>query len=135
MSILGRWRNWAYGGVRRTAAEPGATFSGPQRDGLVPLEDQLAEPTTVERAERDHTRRDEDLGEADRRSPKRLEALLKPFGFRNAEWEVLKASMQPTDELWTFSSPPAAWQALAGRAGIALVRQGKVVATIITLMN
>ena len=59
----------------------------------------------------------------------------KPFGFKNAEWEALKAAMQPGDELWTFSSPPASWQGLAGRAGIALVRNGAPVKILLGAMN
>jgi hypothetical protein len=46
-----------------------------------------------------------------------------------------KAEMCPGDELWTFRSPPDSWQLLAGRAGIALVRDEKPIRTIITLMN
>ena len=59
----------------------------------------------------------------------------KPFGFKNAEWEALKEEMQPGDELWTFSSPPASWQGLAGRAGIALVRNGAPVKILLGAMN
>ena len=59
----------------------------------------------------------------------------KPFGFRHAEWEALKAHMQPGDELWTFMSPPQSWQALAGRAGIALVRNGAPIEVMIGAMN
>jgi hypothetical protein len=43
--------------------------------------------------------------------------------------------MQPGDELWTFTSSPASWRALAGSAGIAMVREGRIVATIVTMMN
>jgi hypothetical protein len=59
----------------------------------------------------------------------------KPFGFKNAEWEALKTEMQPGDELWTFSSPAASWQGLAGRAGIALVRNGAPVKILLGAMN
>jgi len=47
----------------------------------------------------------------------------------------LKNTMQPGDEFWTFASSPASWRALAGRAGLALVRDGKIVATIVTMLN
>jgi hypothetical protein len=43
--------------------------------------------------------------------------------------------MQPGDELWTFSSPAESWKYLAGRAGVALVRDGKPIKVVITLMN
>jgi hypothetical protein len=59
----------------------------------------------------------------------------KPFGFRHAEWEALKTHMQPGDQLWTFMSPPKSWEDLAGRSGIALVRNGVPVEVIIGAMN
>jgi hypothetical protein len=42
---------------------------------------------------------------------------------------------QEGDEVWEFNSPARFWQHLAGRAGIALVRDGEVVDSIITSMN
>ena len=42
---------------------------------------------------------------------------------------------QAGDELWKFSSPQEQWAALAGRGGIALVRDGRVVAHVITVLN
>jgi hypothetical protein len=59
----------------------------------------------------------------------------KPFGFRHAEWEALKTHMQPGDQLWTFMSPPKSWEDLAGRSGIALVRNGAPIEVIIGAMN
>ena len=59
----------------------------------------------------------------------------KPFGFRHAEWEALKTHMQPGDQLWTFMSPPKSGEDLAGRSGIALVRNGAPVEVIIGAMN
>ncbi len=59
----------------------------------------------------------------------------KPFGFRHAEWEALKTHMQPGDQLWTFISPPKSWEDLAGRSGIALVRNGVPLEVIIGAMN
>jgi len=58
-----------------------------------------------------------------------------PFGFRHGDWEALKAQMQPGDELWTFASPPESWQHLAGRAGIALVRDGNPIVVLLGAMN
>jgi hypothetical protein len=57
-----------------------------------------------------------------------------PFGFQNARWRELLAQMQEGDELWEFCSPEASWRQGAGRAGIALVRNGQVVASLVTLM-
>lgn len=96
-------------------------------DDIYPLE-WLQERITVQEAERMHTRA------PDERSA-RIPALRKPFGFRNAQWEELKARMWPGDELWTFASPAESWRHLAGRSGIALVRNKKMVCAIVTLMN
>ena len=59
----------------------------------------------------------------------------KPFGFNNEKWEALKALMKPGDELWIFSTPAESWQNLAGRRGIVLLRDGKAIAEIVTMMK
>ena len=61
--------------------------------------------------------------------------MEKPFGYINVKWEALKAEMHPGDELYAFRSPPESWQALAGRMGYALVRDGRVVREVVTLLN
>jgi hypothetical protein len=61
--------------------------------------------------------------------------MEKPFGFLNAQWEALKSAMQPDDELYAFHSSPESWQALAGRRGYALVRDGKVIREVVTMLN
>lgn len=43
--------------------------------------------------------------------------------------------MQPGDQLVHFVSSADSWKHLAGRAGIALVRDGKVIAAMVTMMN
>ncbi len=53
----------------------------------------------------------------------------------HADWERLKAEMQPGDKLVRFASPAESWKHLAGRAGIALVRDGKVIDAFVTMMN
>lgn len=58
-----------------------------------------------------------------------------PYGVPSDEWAGLKAQMQPGDKIHAFSSPPESWESLAGRAGYALVRGGKAVAGIVTMMN
>ena len=65
----------------------------------------------------------------------RFPDAAKPFGFENGEWEALKAQMQPGDELWTFASPAESWQHLAGRSGIALVRDGNPIRVLLGAMN
>ncbi len=53
----------------------------------------------------------------------------------HAFWQVLKSLLQPGDELYEFSTDQESWDALAGRAGIHVVRDGEIVATIITMLN
>ena len=65
----------------------------------------------------------------------RFPEAARPFGFQSGEWESLKASMQPGDEIWTFSSPEDSWKNDAGRAGVALVRAGVPIKAIVTVMN
>lgn len=73
-------------------------------------------------------------GVKDERSARFPEAT-KPFGFRHQEWDDLKAAMPPSDEIWTFTSPAKSWEDLAGRAGVALVRNGVSIKVVITAMN
>jgi hypothetical protein len=65
----------------------------------------------------------------------RFPEAAKPFGFQSQAWEALKAAMQPGDELWTFASPAKSWEDLAGRAGIAVVRDGNPIKMLVTVMN
>lgn len=43
--------------------------------------------------------------------------------------------MLPGDELWSYSSPRGTWKNMMGRAGIALLRDGKPISEIRTMMN
>ena len=88
----------------------------------------LIKKVSVAEAEADHP------GARDERAKQHPE-LARPFGALNAKWEALKADMRPNDELWTFSSPPRTWEDLAGRAGIALVRDGIPIEIIVTMLN
>ncbi len=58
-----------------------------------------------------------------------------PFGFANDKWLAFKAKMQPGDKIVDFATSPESWENLAGRAGYALVREGKPVETFVTMMN
>ena len=49
--------------------------------------------------------------------------------------DKLKLLMVPGDELWSYSSPPETWNHMMGRRGIALQRDGRTIAEILTLMN
>jgi hypothetical protein len=53
----------------------------------------------------------------------------RPFGHANDDWERLKAKMQPGDELWYFAPPN---RSVMQFWGLALVRDRKVVSTVIT---
>src|SRR5438105_4131275 len=54
---------------------------------------------------------------------------------RLANPEYLLSKMQDGDELWEFCSPPDSWAHMAGRAGIALVRGGNVLDSIVSMRN
>ena len=69
------------------------------------------------------------------KAKRRAETLAKPFGFQHEAWEGLKAQMQPGDELWEFCSPRSDWNAFMGVAGYELVRDGVVMATVVTRRN
>jgi hypothetical protein len=57
------------------------------------------------------------------------------FGGQNERWERMKASLQSSDQIWSFYSPPVTWEHCAGRSGVAVVREGRVVDCLITMMN
>lgn len=64
----------------------------------------------------------------------RTERWVFPFP-KGREWEAMKVRMLKDDELWLFDSPVEHWQELMGRRGIALVRRGKPIVHIVTMMN
>lgn len=39
------------------------------------------------------------------------------------------------DELWSYSSPPEIWKHMMGRAGVVLIRDGRIISDVLTLMN
>jgi len=51
------------------------------------------------------------------------------------KWSPFIAQMLPEDELWRFRSPPNSWANKAGRAGYAIVRDGVVIDSLVTLLN
>ncbi len=104
-----------------------ARVAGADGQSLVPIE-WLRKKVTVAEAEASNP------GISDDRAARFPEAA-KPFGFLHSEWEALKAKIMPGDELWTFASPAGSWKALAGRAGIVLIRDGKPMSIITTRMN
>ena len=58
-----------------------------------------------------------------------------PFGYMNHQWQRLLNEMKDGDEIWEFGSNEQSWKMLAGRAGIALVRDGKFVMEVLTRMS
>lgn len=54
---------------------------------------------------------------------------------RSKGLDKLTLLMLPGDELWSYSSPPETWEHMMGRSGIALLRDGRTIAQVITLMN
>jgi hypothetical protein len=66
---------------------------------------------------------------------KRIKQLLKPMGFMNKKWEQLKAMIEPNDELWEYCSSKESWRQLMGSAGLELIRDGVVIARMMTEMN
>jgi hypothetical protein len=52
-----------------------------------------------------------------------------------AQWDVMKAGMEPGDEIWHFTSPADSWKHLAGRAGYVILRAGRPVGAMLTMMN
>ena len=50
-------------------------------------------------------------------------------------WNPFIAEMMPGDELWRFRSPAKTWANMAGRAGYAIVREGKIIRSLVSLLN
>ncbi len=50
-------------------------------------------------------------------------------------FEALMAKVQPGDEIASFSTHEETWKRMFGRGGWAIVRDGKVVAQLVTIMN
>lgn len=51
------------------------------------------------------------------------------------EWQKFISAALPGDSLWAFRSPRETWNDLAGRAGFAIVRNGKPVAALMTMIS
>jgi hypothetical protein len=99
---------------------------------LTPTSDFQRRRRTIDELDADNIPRNE---EPDR--VRRFPELLKPFGFLNAQWESMKRQMQPGDELWEFCNAKDQWDGPIGLglAGVELVRNGKVIASLIVRMN
>lgn len=58
-----------------------------------------------------------------------------PFGSVHNQWKALLSNIRDGDELYEFCSSDESWEFLAGREGIALVRNGEIITDIVTKMN
>jgi hypothetical protein len=67
-----------------------------------------------------------------------LSRRKKPQDFRSLgsiEFTLFLLRLQDGDEIRAFSSPPETWRLMMGRAGIAIVRNGRAVTSLMTMMN
>jgi len=64
-----------------------------------------------------------------------LDGRVIPFGHVYNQWKTLLSNMRDGDELHEFCSSDESWEFLAGREGIALVRNGEIITDIVTKMN
>jgi len=53
----------------------------------------------------------------------------------DGQWAPFGEQVKAGDELWTFASPSWTWQSLCGRGGLALVRNGEIIATHVIWMS
>jgi hypothetical protein len=51
------------------------------------------------------------------------------------KWKPFVADMLTGDELWRFRSPSTTWANMGGRAGYAIVRDGRIIRWLVTLMS
>lgn len=84
----------------------------------------LKQEVTVEEAEEKNMVQNEDLG-----------PFPIPFGYMNDQWLEFKNKIQDGDQIWEFSSSTEEWMNLVGRAGLCIVREGRIVESIVTAMS
>ncbi|MFT5700063.1 MAG: hypothetical protein ACI8ZB_002934 [Desulforhopalus sp.] len=58
-----------------------------------------------------------------------------PFGYNNSRWLNIVKIMEEGDRLYEFRSPEESWKSYEGLEGIALVRNGIIVADLVILLN
>ena len=58
-----------------------------------------------------------------------------PFGHNNQQWLTILTIMEQGDRLYEFRSPRESWENYAGVEGVALVRNGRIVADLALLLN
>jgi hypothetical protein len=71
-----------------------------------------------------------------RMTAKVADALFQPVVLtERADDEAIFRAFRAEDEIWRFTTSGESWKNLCGRAGYALVRDGTVVETHVTIMN
>ena len=59
----------------------------------------------------------------------------KPLFAIQDKWDAMKKAMLPGDEMWLVSSPERDWSGFHGREQIELIREGRVIAVLVTARN
>jgi hypothetical protein len=57
----------------------------------------------------------------------------RPFGMMTDKWREFVLQLREEDELWFFCSPPDTFQKKLGCQGFAILREGNIRATLVTL--
>lgn len=65
----------------------------------------------------------------------KIKSLRSEFGGILKEWLALEDKVQDQDEIWLYETPFEYWESLCGESGVALVRDGEVIAQVVTEMN
>ncbi len=65
----------------------------------------------------------------------RVDGQITPFGHNSGQWEIILRLMQEGDRLYEFRSPEDTWDNYSGKEGIALVRNGAIIADLVKLLD
>jgi hypothetical protein len=75
------------------------------------------------------------IEEAEKENMVEIEGKMVPFGYCNRDWVILLNLMLPGDEIYRFCSSPESWEDQYGQEGYQLIRNGEIIADIITKMS
>lgn len=64
-----------------------------------------------------------------------VDGQYQAFGNNNSQWLIIQKLMQKEDRLYQFRSPDETWDNFAGKEGVALVRNGDIIADLVILLN
>lgn len=51
------------------------------------------------------------------------------------KWQPFIAALEDGDEVWSFRSPPPTWNQFCGCAGYAVLRDGEIIRTLVTMRS